>query len=458
MRVNLPAAKPFLWNQFLVVFLVVLVATSGMAHAFEYLVHEGKNSGIAEKSIVILGERDAVLIDAQWMLVDGAELAERIAETGRNLTHILLTHGHPDHYMGMAPIIEKFPQAKVLARAAVREEIEYQYPAKFIHWHQLMGDQLPVTPVLPEVFAGDVTMLEGTEIRWIDMPPAETMDATVFWIPADGALIPGDVVFAKTHAYFADLNHPNGWIKALEQLQRLKGIKTVYPGHGPVGGPEVLVEALRYMRHYADIAKPGVTLPTVADAMVSAFPDYEAELLLWWTRGPGFGVFGPRALGVPDNVLAQLPPPLSYPGGCPASHRELIDTLFHRGFTGANMTVLDEVFSPNIEFTDPNFPAGLAGIKALVAKNNASFKGWRFELDQVLCDGNQVTVRWRGMGQHVASFMGEAVTNNDVTLSGISIYTVEDGRVTADYVIPDNLGFLSQIEVIKPQDMTRDAQ
>ncbi|MGR8918815.1 MAG: ester cyclase [Gammaproteobacteria bacterium] len=141
-------------------------------------------------------------------------------------------------------------------------------------------------------------------------------------------------------------------------------------------------------------------------------------------------------------------------GGCPTTHVALIDKLFHRGFTGADMTVLDEVFSPDIEFVDPNFPPGLAGLKALVKKNNASFEGWHFELDDVLCDGGRVTVRWRGMGTHVASFMGETPTKRDITLSGISIYTVVDGRIVADYVVPDNLGFLTQIGVIDAKDMT----
>ena len=118
------------------------------------------------------------------------------------------------------------------------------------------------------------------------------------------------------------------------------------------------------------------------------------------------------------------------------------------------MSVLDEVFSRDILFVDPMFPEGLEGIKALVKKNNESFENWHFKMHQVLCDGDKVTVRWSGHGRHVGSFMGEIPTRNMVELTGISIYQVKNNKIIADWVIPDNLGFLMQIGVLEPTDMT----
>jgi len=446
---------------FALIVLAVLACAAGTAATaeLEFQYYEAEHSGLAEKSVIILGEREAVLVDGQWLLPDGRALAEQIAATGRRLTHVLITHGHPDHYMGLGPVLERFPQARVLAREAVREEIALEFPAKRIHWQQLMGSGLPIRPVVPEAFEGDAIALEGHEIRWIDMVPAETRAATSFYVPSAKVLIPGDVIFAKMHSYFADLNNPEGWIEALGQLRAAGPIETIYPGHGPVGGPELIDEAIEYMRYYDSVARPGVPLPDIVEAMAAEYPDYEAEILLWWTRGPGFGVFGPRALGVPDHVLAELPGELVYPdsrGSCGAERIALITTLFHEGFTGADLQVLEEVFHPDIRFDDPNFPPGLAGIKALVTKNNESFAGWHFELHDLLCDGNKVTVRWSGHGKHVGSFMGEEPTNEAVELEGISIYQVENGRITADWAMPDNLGFLTQIGVLPSQDMTRE--
>ncbi|MGE0226632.1 MAG: ester cyclase [Acetobacteraceae bacterium] len=414
-------------------------------------------SGISENAYLILGERGAVLIDGPWLRADGEALAERIAASGRRLQHVLITHGHPDHYMGLGPVITRFPDARVLARPEVRREIVTEFRAKSRHWQPVYGDQLPRAPVVPETFTGDRTLLEGEEIKWIDMPPAETLHATAFHVPSLRAVFGGDVVFSGMHAYFADLDNPEGWIGALEQLRDLAPTE-VYPGHGPPGDASLLEHAIDYMREYASVAAVGVPLPEIVRHMTARFPALQAPEILWWTRGPGFGAFGPRTHGVPAEVLDRLPEPLAYPtqgSGCSATQRHLVSRLFHAGFTGADMAVLDEVLSPAFEFHDPNFPPGIAGLKALVTRNNASFAGWHFELHDQFCDGDRIAVRWRGRGRHVGSFMGETPTQKEIALTGISIYRVADGRIAADWVIPDNLGFLIQLGVLQPPDMSR---
>ena len=147
--------------------------------------------------------------------------------------------------------------------------------------------------------------------------------------------------------------------------------------------------------------------------------------------------------------------PVAAASSCNADHVSLVEKLFYEGFSGGNMKVLDEVFSEDILFVDPMFPEGLEGIKALVKKNNDSFDDWHFTMHLVLCDDDKVTVRWSGKGRHVNSFMGESPTGNQVELNGISIYQIESNKIVADWVVPDNLGFLMQIGVLAPTDMTK---
>ena len=447
-------------NRLLTIALLALAGLIGHAPAYsadlEFEVFQGSKSGIFEVAVLVKGRKDAVLIDAQWALSDGEQVAEQIAKSGLRLTHILITHGHPDHYWGLAPIVKRFPKAKVLAREPIRLEIATQFYSKWVHWQPLLTGDMPNKPVVPAAFDGDAITLEGHEIQFIDMPPAETMDATVFYIPSAKAVVTGDLVFSKMHSYFADLNFPQGWIDALQRIKGVGPIETVYPGHGPTGGPELIDDAIEYMQHYMTVAKPGVQLQEIVKGMKARYPEHGGELILWWTRGPGFGIFGPRSLGVPEALLAQLPPHLvGNAPGCKAEQRALIEKLFYKGFSGGHMEVLDEVMHADIAFSDPAFPPGLEGIKALVRKNNASFEDWAFKMDDVLCDGAKVVVRWQGSGKHVASFMGEKPTNKQIELNGISIYLIENNKITADWVVPDNLGFLMQIGVIAPVDMTK---
>lgn len=207
-----------------------------------------------------------------------------IKESGRTLTHVLITHGHPDHYWGLATILNAFPKAKVLARKGTRDEIKNQFAAKWIHWQPLMGDDIPLEPVLPDLLEGDTLMLEGKEIRFIDLPVNEVEHSVAYYVPSEKALIAGDLVFSEMHAYFADLNNPGGWIEALEYVKTVGQIDVVYPGHGPVGGAELIDDAIHYMKVYQSYAQPGVALPEIAEAMTREFPNYGGEIILWWTR------------------------------------------------------------------------------------------------------------------------------------------------------------------------------
>ena len=166
-------------------------------------------------------------------------------------------------------------------------------------------------------------------------------------------------------------------------------------------------------------------------------------------------ILSPGSVFVLLAVLLSAPLSANAESSCDVETVKLIEKLFYKGFSGGNMSVLDEVFSTDILFVDPMFPEGLEGIKALVKKNNDTFDDWHFKIHLLLCDDDKATVRWSGQGKHVGSFMGEEPTGRNIELTGISIYQVKENKIIADWVVPDNLGFLMQIGVLAPTDMTK---
>ena len=67
------------------------------------------------------GSPSAVLVDPLMTAAEGEDLAGWIAATGKNLTRIFITHGHGDHFFGAAPVLDRFPDAKMVATPAVVE-------------------------------------------------------------------------------------------------------------------------------------------------------------------------------------------------------------------------------------------------------------------------------------------------------------------------------------------------
>src|SRR4051812_17339595 len=131
--------------------LVSLAAAT--AHAdpkpLEVTVFTGSPAGFLVDSTIIAGEKDAVLIDAQFDLADAHRLAAQLLESKKNLTTVYITHYHPDHYFGLQVIKQAFPKAKLVALPAALAEIKKTAKPKVAQWAPLYGALIPTDPVLP---------------------------------------------------------------------------------------------------------------------------------------------------------------------------------------------------------------------------------------------------------------------------------------------------------------------
>ena len=67
----------------------------------ELKVFTGSPDALWIVSTLVCGERDAILIDAQFTLSDARKLVAMIHESGKVLRTVYITHHHPDHYFGV---------------------------------------------------------------------------------------------------------------------------------------------------------------------------------------------------------------------------------------------------------------------------------------------------------------------------------------------------------------------
>src|ERR1700749_1187304 len=110
-------------------------------------VFTGSPAGFLVDSTLIAGDKDAILIDAQFDLADAHRLVAMILESKKNLTTVYITHFHPHHYFGLAVIKQAFPKAKLVALPAAVAEIKKTWQGKVKQWSALYGDLVPAHPV-----------------------------------------------------------------------------------------------------------------------------------------------------------------------------------------------------------------------------------------------------------------------------------------------------------------------
>src|ERR1700745_909728 len=81
---------------------------------------------VANTVTLIYGERDAILVDTFLSVQHSQELVDWIAESGKNLTTIYITHAHGDHFFGLKLLQDRFPNARAFATASAVARMQNQ--------------------------------------------------------------------------------------------------------------------------------------------------------------------------------------------------------------------------------------------------------------------------------------------------------------------------------------------
>jgi glyoxylase-like metal-dependent hydrolase (beta-lactamase superfamily II) len=188
--------------------------------------------GFLVTSTLISGEHDAVLIDAQFTLADAKAVAAKVQASGKKLTTVYVTHGHPDHYFGFVALKQAFPDAKLVALPATIAEIEKTWEAKVKQWQPLYKDGITDHPAIPEPLAGNSLELEGEKLEIVGGQQGDETENSYVWLPSIGTVIAGDIVYDQVFPWTAETSpeQRTAWAGTIDKLKGL-GAKTVVPGH-----------------------------------------------------------------------------------------------------------------------------------------------------------------------------------------------------------------------------------
>src|SRR5215510_13321291 len=121
---------------------------------------------VTNTATLIYGETDAVLVDTFLSVEHSKDLVDWVAESGKNLTTIYVTHAHGDHFFGLKFLLDKFPNTRAFATAPVVAAMQNQISPDFVRsfWEPRFPGQVPSQLALPEVVPGDTVYLEGEEL------------------------------------------------------------------------------------------------------------------------------------------------------------------------------------------------------------------------------------------------------------------------------------------------------
>jgi quinoprotein relay system zinc metallohydrolase 1 len=202
------------------------------------------NGGNIVNTGFIVTDDGVVVIDTGPSLRYGQEMRRAIAEvTARKVVKVVITHSHPDHFLGTQAFVAEAPVVSGAATVAMIRDHGQELAGNL---YTLVGDVMRGTePVVPQVFDTPAETIGGHDLQYFFLSGHTDSDVAVF-DQTTGVLFTGDLVFFRRALTVPNANIPR-W---LDSLKVIGGIpyRHLVPGHGPVpSGRQAPAETRAYL-------------------------------------------------------------------------------------------------------------------------------------------------------------------------------------------------------------------
>jgi glyoxylase-like metal-dependent hydrolase (beta-lactamase superfamily II) len=237
--------------------------------------------GFSVNSTLVYGEKDAILIDSQFLLSEAHRVVATILESKTNLTTVYVTHPHPDHYFGLAVIKQALPNARLVALPMTVAGIKAGWGPRYKFWSATYGGNLPPEPVIPEELEGTTLTLEGQTLQIFGGLTGDSpRNNSYVWVPSLKAAVAGDIVFSGSHFVVPKMR--DEWLQTLDQIAALHP-SIVIAGHQIAGAPTD-ASTIEFMKQYMQFFDQSVASSKSADEarakMKDRYPNLALETLL----------------------------------------------------------------------------------------------------------------------------------------------------------------------------------
>jgi cyclase len=266
-------------------------------------------------SVIVIGDDSVLIFDGGGFPAQGAQVLAKVKSlTAKPVKFVVISHWHGDHNRGISPILDAFPQAKVVGHAFTRAAM-LGAPMQRIHKSEQGGDIRDTaadvkksldenkffdgSPLDPaerpffERFGRDAVLHQDEAMRMKIIPPTVTFDDeldidlggwlvqlrhfgpgntkgdAVMILPAQRIVAAGDIVVEPIPYAFG--SYPASWAKVLQRIKDTR-YATLIPGHGALQTDtryvDLLIEALDLVsKQVAGMAAQGKSIADIHKAV-----------------------------------------------------------------------------------------------------------------------------------------------------------------------------------------------
>lgn len=268
--------------------------------ALKYRIFLHSYLGFNSNSTLIYGERDAILIDASQLLSDSYKMVAEIITMRKNLTHIYVSHFHPDHHFGLKVLKFAFPKVKIVALAQSVHDIVDVSNDKVDMWsYDRFGPgDIPDSTIIPLILHKPYLELEGEKIEFYDGYEGDSINNTIVWIPSLKVVCATDVAFHDCNLWPIESNVERRvkWRKDIARIMDFDP-RIVIPGHHDEAKLQILEDvmedtsrsyvdcvdwSIKYLDYYDEVYHSAKTGKEMVDMMTKKYDLRAEDFAIHW--------------------------------------------------------------------------------------------------------------------------------------------------------------------------------
>ncbi|MFD3701024.1 ester cyclase [Streptomyces sp. NPDC058646] len=112
-----------------------------------------------------------------------------------------------------------------------------------------------------------------------------------------------------------------------------------------------------------------------------------------------------------------------------------------------NFEVLSELVHEDVRFDSSlaGVAPGIDGVKEIFSALREGFSDAACAIEELVADGELVAERFTFTGTHASDFHGVPATGKRISMSGMAMFRVVDGKIAERWGIEDQLGLMRQL-------------
>jgi steroid delta-isomerase-like uncharacterized protein len=144
----------------------------------------------------------------------------------------------------------------------------------------------------------------------------------------------------------------------------------------------------------------------------------------------------------------------------PTENKTIVRRLYEEVWNERKLEVVDELISPSHALQDPfvsGSQVGPGSYKRRVVELTTAFPDLCFNVEDTIAEKEKIVVSWIFSGTHKGEFMEIPATGKKISVEGITIHHIRNGKILDSNARWDALGLMRQLGAFPAQGRTKEA-